>query len=425
MAEAARNKADRFATLLWRANDCFRAEDFASAEALTHEALELYPEDSSALHLLASVFVCQGNHEGAAPIYKKLAARYPAERELRTQLAICHLKGKSFAEARTELERLVAERNAPELWRYLGQAHEGLGEAERAAEAYREAGIIRSVFPPSIDGARPVSIAPLPPPSFGGAVEERAAAAVAALAAAPVRANVTSIRRSGEYPVNEPEDHLTQSTRSPTSRPLERATRMPAGIASPAVLPLQTVADDDAPHEAAPRFSVLEAISAPMRITAFSEPERLWARLDRVAAWTGDLAFTRHRGGCNVGGDGEVVLSTSVGRVVSLRVDEVAAVLDRLLVAQLGLSEGEPTRLLFDDADAMEFRTFTGNGRVLFEASQATTLEITYAKPAHVRRDRLLGWCGVMRVSPLHHTSAPLLHRGLVRIEGHGTLVLS
>ncbi|NOU34772.1 MAG: tetratricopeptide repeat protein, partial [Polyangiaceae bacterium] len=167
MAEAARNKGDRFATLLWRANDCFRAEDFASAEALTHEALELFPEDSSALHLLASVFVCQGNHADAAPLYKKLADRYPAERELRTQLAICHLHVKSFAEARNELERLVAERNAPELWRYLGQAHEGLGEAERAAEAYREAGIVRSVFPPSLDGARPVSIVPLPPPSFG------------------------------------------------------------------------------------------------------------------------------------------------------------------------------------------------------------------------------------------------------------------
>ncbi len=418
MAEAARNKEDRFATLLWRANDCFRAEDFASAEALTHEALELFPEDSSALHLLASVFVCQGNHADAAPLYKKLADRYPTERELRTQLAICHLHVKNFAEARNELERLVAERNAPDLWRYLGQAHEGLGEAERAAEAYREAGIVRSVFPPSIDGARPVSIVPLPPPSFGAA-EERARA----VPAAPARPNVTSIRRSGEYPVNDPEDHLTQSTRSPTSRPLERATRMPAGLASPAVLPLQS--SDEAPREVATRLSVLEAISAPMRITAFAEPERLWARLDRVAAWTGDLAFTRHRGGCNVGGDGEVVLSTSVGRVVSLRVDEVAAVLDRLLVAQLGLSEGEPTRLLFDDADAMEFRSFTGSGRVLFEASQATTLDITYAKPAHVRRDRLLGWCGVLRISPLHHTSAPLLHRGLVRIEGHGTLVLS
>ncbi len=421
MAEAARNKADRFATLLWRANDCFRAEDFASAEALTHEAVELYPEDSSALHLLASVLVCQGNHAEAAPLYKKLADRYPTERELRTQLAICHLKIESFAEARAELERLVAERNAPELWRYLGQAHEGLGEAERAAEAYREAGIIRSVFPPSLDGARPVSIVPLAPPSFGAGAEERARAAPAA----SVRANVTSIRRSGEYPVNDPEDHLAQSARSPTSRPLERATRMPAALASPAVLPLQGVGDQEVPREAEARLSVLEAISAPMRINAFADPERLWARLDRVAAWTGDLSFTRHRGGCNVGGDGEVVLSTSVGRVVALRVDEVAAVLDRLLVAQLGLAEGEPTRLLFDDADAMEFRTFAGSGRVLFEASQATTLDITYAKPAHVRRDRLLGWCGVLRVSPLHHTSAPLLHRGLVRVEGHGTLVLS
>jgi Flp pilus assembly protein TadD len=415
MAEAARNPADEFAGLLWRANDSFRAEDLASAESLTREALELFPEDASALHLMASVQVRQGHHAAAAPLYARLAARYPEERELRTQLAVCHLRTKEYGAARDELERLVAEGNAPELWRYLGEAHEGLGEAERAAEAYREAGVVRSVFPPSFEGARPVSILPLSAPSLTESEKVGRPAP---------RAKVTSIRRSGEYAVHEPDD-MVESARSPTSRPVEhaqRATRMPAGLSGPDQPSGESEAEPSVLH-AFP--ALLAALREPVRIAASTEPERLWARLDRVAAWTGDLSFTRHRGGCNVGGEGEVVLSSSVGRVVALRVDEVVAILDRLMVAQVGLLEGEPTRLVFDDVDALEFRTFAGAGRAFFEASQATALAITYAKPAHVRRDRLLGWCGVLRVSPLHHTTAPLLHRGLVRIEGHGTLLLS
>ena len=69
---------------------------------------------------------------------------------------------------------------------------------------------------------------------------------------------------------------------------------------------------------------------------------------------------------------------------------------------------------------------FAGAGAVVLETSSAlVTLGVTPASGIVVRREVVVGWLGILDITPVLPADAPGAHHGLVRFQGEGSVLVS
>ncbi|HRH01054.1 MAG TPA: AIM24 family protein, partial [Polyangiaceae bacterium] len=97
---------------------------------------------------------------------------------------------------------------------------------------------------------------------------------------------------------------------------------------------------------------------------------------------------------------------------------------DRVLGFQLSLSY-ENERVALGPTELRVVR-FAGAGAVVLETSSAlVTLGVTPASGIVVRREVVVGWLGILDITPVLPADAPGAHHGLVRFQGEGSVLVS
>lgn len=97
---------------------------------------------------------------------------------------------------------------------------------------------------------------------------------------------------------------------------------------------------------------------------------------------------------------------------------------DRVLGFQLSLAY-ENERVALGSAELGVVR-FAGAGALVLETSSAlVTLAVTPASAIVVRREVVVGWLGVLDITPVLPADAPGAHHGLVRFQGEGSVFVS
>lgn len=97
---------------------------------------------------------------------------------------------------------------------------------------------------------------------------------------------------------------------------------------------------------------------------------------------------------------------------------------DRVLGFQLSLLYDNERLAL--GATELRVVRFVGVGALVLETSSAlVTLAVTPASPIVVRREVVVGWLGVLDITPVLPADAPGAHHGLVRFQGEGSVLAS
>jgi predicted Zn-dependent protease len=133
--------SDDFLFQLYHGAELLHDNRVHDAKEAIEGALRLQPRDPKGQNLLGLVYFRLGVYPHAIDIFQELVRDYPTEPAPRINLALCFLKTGQPERARAELEEVTRlDPSRDRAWAYLGLAHERLGNAEKAQQAWVRAG---------------------------------------------------------------------------------------------------------------------------------------------------------------------------------------------------------------------------------------------------------------------------------------------
>lgn len=423
---------------LFRGTELLRDGDPAEAVPELERAVRLAPDEPTARERLADALVRAGDPARAFAILDELVGRLEGDAHLARARARVLLRLGRATEARAALERVVAARpRDARAWGELARAclRQGTPASREAARAAlvraghtRLARLLGGVHeertaPPARDAVPPapppapeaahrptiLNLAPPPrgaslPPALGGAPSPAALSGAAFAPSAPRLPALTPLRPSGHAPAP-----LTPALR-------ERATHFPEGVAVGERHATLVATPDralvlrfDAVRTAAPAFTA-ELVERRVRGRGNGEP------LGGAAT-----PFVR------VAGAHRLVLGARPGRSLKgyALEDEACVLREDALVAFDDELTWETLRLT-PDGDTLPYVHVRGRGQLVAELPPGfLAVELEPGAPALARRDALLGWRGPVATRTLDPSEAPLGHRGLVVLTGHGHLFVA
>ena len=111
----------------------------AALERKLLDGVQQRPDSFEARHMLAAFYLQAGKVRAALPHLQRAAAINPAHYEVGYDLARALLETERLADARTQVKRLLAAKDAGELHNLLGDVEERAGDLKAAAEEYQRA----------------------------------------------------------------------------------------------------------------------------------------------------------------------------------------------------------------------------------------------------------------------------------------------
>jgi len=116
--------------------------DTGKGISLARQVLSKYPDDPEALFNLGLMLCDRGDYVESIRFLDKLASRYPGFEPAGVSfyLGKSYLESGDFNNAHVKLREAVnLDRGSPVAYYYLGRAEEGIGNWEKALEAYQQA----------------------------------------------------------------------------------------------------------------------------------------------------------------------------------------------------------------------------------------------------------------------------------------------
>ena len=157
---------DDFLYHLYRGSELLQDNRILEAKEALEQALTMQPLDPKGQDLLGAVYFRLGLYPRAIQIYEGLAAQFPVDVAVKTNLALSYLKTGQPELARRVLRTVVElSPDNKRAWGYLGLALQKLGEFEQAQQAFEKGGrptmvrklteFRRSLMPPAPDSQPP------------------------------------------------------------------------------------------------------------------------------------------------------------------------------------------------------------------------------------------------------------------------------
>jgi tetratricopeptide (TPR) repeat protein len=116
------------------------------------KAASISPNDPDVLIRLADVYTDAGETERAAEIYAKLLRMRPEMPQVRERLALAYLRGNDREKAAAALEEIIKrEPLRHDIYNYLGELYEEIGNDEKAISNYQQSLVLEAnQLPPSL-----------------------------------------------------------------------------------------------------------------------------------------------------------------------------------------------------------------------------------------------------------------------------------
>jgi Tfp pilus assembly protein PilF len=478
--EASRDVASEdFLFHLYRGSELLQDNRVHEAKEELEQALTLQPRDPKGQDLLAVVYFRIGLYPLAIQIYEQLKRDNPRDASIKLNLALGYLKTGQAQAACAELEDVVRLHPAHKrAWGYLGLAYERLNELAKAQTAFERGGHAQMArrLGEKIDSAHK------PPSLRGDAASEEvrgaAAAAFEELDAGEISFSLaepaTGSSQSGTWRTTEPGAVPSSRSHVPapqalggwTIPPSAEATSIRADeaasrpdVATPFPAPPSTPGAQAVPMPLAHLTRALRLVFpqtagvllhpsgiALVRTTSAAPARPFASRLEAIRVHQGSLtteALPRQTRGKSTGepfggvasplvcvsGAGELVVAPRPSHTIlpfAIADETVTLREDVLLGFDLAPIAYEHGKLPLGDGESVHIVQLRGTGVVLLELLEGMhALEVTAARPALVRRDSLVGWTGSVAPRALPAADAPSGQRGLLRLEGEGTALLT